>query len=145
MKLYLATRGIHSASSPLGKDTNINKEVPNPLSPSASTSLVPLISETAPVNEVSSPATVISPIKATSSTSFQMLTMSRSRAFTVANLDECSTDTNPPPRKRARTESGSVIKGEDEWRELCKSAKSFYCDDLPSLDDAAMLFGYSLQ
>jgi hypothetical protein len=74
-----------------------------------------------------------------------MLTMSRSRAFTVANLDECSTDTNPPPRKRARTESGSVIKGEDEWRELCKSAKSFYCDDLPSLDDAAMMFGYSLQ
>ena len=146
LKLYLATRGIHSASSPLGKDTNNNKEVPNPLSPSASTSMVvPLISESAPVDEISSPATVISPIKATSSTTFQMSTMSRSRAFTVANLDECTADTIPPPRKRARTESGSTVKGEDEWRELCKSAKSFYCDDLPSLDDAAMMFGYSLQ
>ena len=147
LKLYLATRGIHSASSPLGKDTNNNKEVPNPLSPSASTSMVaPLISETAPVDEISSPATVISPIKATSSTTFQMSTMSRSRAFTVANLDECTADTNPsPPRKRARTESGSKVKGEDEWRELCKSAKSFYCDDLPSLDDAAMMFGFSLE
>jgi hypothetical protein len=143
LKLYLATRGIHSASSPLGKD--INKEVPNPLAPS-STSLVPSTSETAPADEVSSPgATVISPIKATSSTSFQVSTMSRSRAFTIANLDESTTDTNPVPRKRARTESGSFLKGEEEWRELCKSAKSFYCDELPSLDDAAMMFGYSLQ
>jgi len=44
------------------------------------------------------------------------------------------------PRKRERVTP--IVKGEDEWRNLCQNATSLYCESLPGLEEAAMMFGY---
>lgn len=48
----------------------------------------------------------------------------------------------PPQRKRPRTASGSYLAGDEEWRLICQNARSFACDSLPGLDEAARMFGY---
>jgi hypothetical protein len=41
------------------------------------------------------------------------------------------------PRKKFRRESPSL------WKEACKAAEDLYDTDLPSLEEAALLFGFS--
>eukprot|EP00571_Detonula_confervacea_P014662 CAMPEP_0172309118 /NCGR_PEP_ID=MMETSP1058-20130122/9497_1 /TAXON_ID=83371 /ORGANISM="Detonula confervacea, Strain CCMP 353" /LENGTH=458 /DNA_ID=CAMNT_0013021679 /DNA_START=65 /DNA_END=1441 /DNA_ORIENTATION=+ len=135
LKLYLATRGIHSASSPVGND-----------------SLVPIM--TPPLNDSSILSTIeasavaaltvhdVSPLKPTSAP-VQTSSSSRSRAISCIDLAQDDSNSNPAPRKRARTASGSFLKGEDEWRQLCQHAKSLYCETLPGVEEAARMFGYA--
>ena len=131
LKLYLATRGIHSASSPMGSGTHAV--------PPSSASSVSSAPDTNAVIAVNSYA--VSPLIDTSAQ--EASTSSRTRAVTCTDIGQDEYNMKPAPRKRARTSSGSFLKGEEEWRELCKSAKSFYCDDLPSLEEATTMFGYA--
>eukprot|EP00585_Thalassiosira_rotula_P001747 CAMPEP_0196134062 /NCGR_PEP_ID=MMETSP0910-20130528/3045_1 /TAXON_ID=49265 /ORGANISM="Thalassiosira rotula, Strain GSO102" /LENGTH=454 /DNA_ID=CAMNT_0041393861 /DNA_START=84 /DNA_END=1448 /DNA_ORIENTATION=+ len=130
LKLYLATRGIHSASSPLG-----NTDVPS--SSASSVSSVPEFSAATPTT------TAVSPIIAT--TAATPKSPSRTRAFTCTDIDEGKADSNPSPRKRARTQSGILLSGEDEWRNRCQNAKSLFCTSLPGMEEAARMFGYVSQ
>jgi hypothetical protein len=34
------------------------------------------------------------------------------------------------------------MKGDEEWKMLCQNARSLYCESLPSLEEAARMFGY---
>jgi len=129
LNLYLATRGIHSVSSPV---TVIGAAVP-----SSRTSLPSLTSADDSTGH-SAPS---------HSTGFDVLsTASRSRSFTCAELDQDKSDnSNPSPTKRIRTHSGPILEGEDEWRSLCQNARSVSCESLPGLDEAARMFGYISQ
>eukprot|EP00580_Thalassiosira_gravida_P019927 CAMPEP_0201658162 /NCGR_PEP_ID=MMETSP0494-20130426/1158_1 /ASSEMBLY_ACC=CAM_ASM_000839 /TAXON_ID=420259 /ORGANISM="Thalassiosira gravida, Strain GMp14c1" /LENGTH=448 /DNA_ID=CAMNT_0048135125 /DNA_START=140 /DNA_END=1486 /DNA_ORIENTATION=- len=130
LKLYLATRGIHSASSPLG-----NTDVPS--SSASSVSSVPEFSAATPTT------TAVSPIITT--TDATPNSPSRTRAFTCTDIDQDKGDSNPSPRKRARTQSGILLSGEDEWRNRCQNAKSLFCTSLPGMEEAARMFGYVSQ
>lgn len=66
----------------------------------------------------------------------------RSRTYESADLDLHGNNSNPAPRKRARISSKSSLKGVDKWRELCKNAESLFCESLPSLEEAVVMFGY---
>jgi len=129
LNLYLATRGIHSVSSPV---TVIDAAVP-----SARTYLPSSTSA-----DDSTDQSVPCP-----STGFDVSsTASRSRSFTSAQLDQDENDNSKPsPNKRIRTHSGLILKGEDEWRKLCQNARSVSCESLPGLDEAARMFGYTSQ
>mmetsp|Transcript_22260 Transcript_22260/g.47886 ORF Transcript_22260/g.47886 Transcript_22260/m.47886 type:complete len:213 (+) Transcript_22260:717-1355(+) len=126
LKLYLATRGIHSVNSPVGSG-----DVPQ--SSAASVSSV--------AESQAAPSTIMNAVSP-SAVAAQQFSPSRSRSFTCTDLDQRKDDLNLTPRKRARTESGLVLKGEDEWRDLCQNARSLFCESLPGLDDAARMFGY---
>lgn len=139
LKLYLATRGIHSVSSPVGSDVTVPVALTlndSSLLSTAEASAVAAMSTaaTSPVHAVSPLNATIAPVEPSPS--------SRSRTFPCADLGEEEGNLNPSPRKRARTASGSLLKGEDEWRQLCQNAKSLFCESLPSIEEAATMFGY---
>jgi hypothetical protein len=126
LKLYLATRGIHSVSSPVGGDFSRQNSGAS-------------VNSAAEVSNVSSvvPSANPAPAKVESS--------SRTRSLTCTDLAQDSSSESPrslPPRKRARTASGSFMKGDEEWKMLCQNARSLYCESLPSLEEAARMFGY---
>lgn len=132
LKLYLATRGIHSVSSPVGRDdagsAAGSDDDDEPFLPP---SVAPApFSSTAPVHAVS-------PAKGEEK--------KRARSLTCSDACSGKDDSRLPLRKRARTSSGSLATGGDgdaEWRELCQNAKSLFCDTLPGLEEAARMFGY---
>ncbi|KAL7551522.1 hypothetical protein ACHAWF_014708 [Thalassiosira exigua] len=133
LKLYLATRGIAStASPPLAAEGG---NVPPSTSPVPFEA--PRVSISAPVvarPDAASPAVLGS---VTASSEYPS-PPSRRRA-----LDDTEGPSRLPPRKRARSASGILIKGEDEWRALCQHASSLYCESLPGLEEAARMFGLS--
>lgn len=131
LKLYLATRGIHSASSPMEKDRASFDHTVSSSSCSSSVSSATSDTIAIAINAVSPPA----------ANPAQVLTLSRSRRALTFGQDECDIK----PRKRARTLSGSFLEGEEEWRALCKNAKGHFCESLPGLEEAAMMFGFSRQ
>ena len=141
LKLYLATRGIHSVSSPLGTDSS------PPPSRSGSVSSMDSEVKAAAQKASSSPLTPV-PVTASSSSTVTPAPSSRSCSFTCTDLDDqgnnsssSSPEEEGPRRKRARTASGSFLKGEEEWRELCQNAPSLRCESLPGLEEAAQMFG----
>lgn len=138
LKLFLATRGIHSVSSPLGSD-NVNMQMPAGPPTSSSATTLTTITE-ASASTMTTPHTV-SPVFTTSLTVATKPPASRSRAFTCTDLGQ-NDKSNAPARKRARTSSGTLLEGEDEWREICQNAKSVFCDSLPTLEEATRMFGY---
>mmetsp|Transcript_2383 Transcript_2383/g.4234 ORF Transcript_2383/g.4234 Transcript_2383/m.4234 type:complete len:467 (-) Transcript_2383:658-2058(-) len=127
LKLYLATRGIHSVSSPVGSDD----------APSSASS----VSSATESSAATSTIHAVSPLNTTIATNASTFS-SRSRSVTCTDLNLDTDNSNPSPRKRARTASGPLLKGEDEWRNLCQNAKSLFCESLPGLDEAARMFGY---
>mmetsp|Transcript_2384 Transcript_2384/g.4238 ORF Transcript_2384/g.4238 Transcript_2384/m.4238 type:complete len:464 (-) Transcript_2384:692-2083(-) len=127
LKLYLATRGVHSVSSLVGR-----VDVP---------SIASLVSSATTEAAITSTIHAVSPLNTTLSAS---ATSSRSRAVTCTDLQD-DQDENPTPRKRARTTPGSLLQGDDEWRNLCQNAQSLLCESLPGLEDAARMFGYASQ
>lgn len=115
LKLYLATRGIHSVSTPpTGSDAGIN------------------------AGTVSSASSVSSMTESTSSTSRQTNAISpvAKRTHVFGKEEEIT------PRKRARTLSGSFVEGEEAWKELCTQAAHPFSDSLPSMEEASLMFGY---
>ena len=134
LKLYLATRGIHSVSTPVV--TSAEKKV---LPPSAlpGSALVHSVSEVtlsdAAAVTVSSTSSVVS--------SSSMPYKKRFSALLTHTTDLI--DQDPPRRKRARTSSGSFVEGDEEWKQLCTTADSYFCDSLPSMEEASRMFGYA--
>jgi len=130
LKLYLATRGIHSASSPVG-----NVDVPSSASSVSSTT-------------ESSVATSIAPTATSLNITFSAIATTssfRTRSFSCTATDQDRNNSNPPPPKRHCSHPEPLVKGEDEWRSLCQNADSFFCDSLPGLEDAVRMFGYVSQ
>jgi len=127
LKLYLATRGIHSVSSPVSSRDD---------APSSSSSITSTSDSVSTSN-----AHVVSPLNDTSVAS-GFKSSSRTRSVTCTDLENNENDANPSRRKRARTASGSFLKGDEEWRVLCQNAKSVFCESLPGLEEAARMFGY---
>ena len=163
LKLYLATRGIHSVSSPLGA-TSVYAEfksnsVSLPTSPyfpenvgiSINTSpstptgeevfsskLQTLLSNTSSCGDVASTLPRVSPL-AFHKNAFGR----RPRAFTCTAIQDNNNDDDETfRRKRART-SSAINGGEEEWRELCQNAQSLHCDSLPGLEEASRMFGFA--
>ena len=154
LKLYLATRGIHSASTPVGKDANSHNEdiIPSVSTDSlvsaiaAETTLPAIVSS---MNCQASSHAVVSPFKASSNSSFTATTSSqlpykkRSRLMTCVNLDQQEDNISPTSCPVVSQKRARIAGDEDQWKELCQNAMSLYCESLPSLEDAAMMFGYS--
>jgi len=114
LKLYLATRGIHSVSTPpTGSDAAINTGTVS--SASSVSSMTESTSSTRPTN-------AISPVA--------------KRTHVFGKEEEII------PRKRARTLSGSFVEGEEAWKELCTQAENPFSDSLPSMEEASRMFGY---
>jgi len=114
LKLYLATRGIHSVSTPpTGSDAAINTGTVS--SASSVSSMTESTSSTRPTN-------AISPVA--------------KRTHVFGKEEEII------PRKRARTLSGSFVEGEEAWKELCTQAAHPFSDSLPSMEEASRMFGY---
>jgi hypothetical protein len=65
-------------------------------------------------------------------------TPSRKRSLTGSDV------VDPAPARKRRTSSDATT-GEQEWRELCQNAKDIFCDSLPGLEEAAVMFGYAAQ
>lgn len=135
LKLYLATRGIHSVSSPYGEN-------PVDVLPAGDNT-------TSSLDEYSCPTESIAPNHApseieevTEPESYQLTpdpcASSRKRSLTCLDLHE------PAPARKRRT-SSDATNGEQEWRELCQNAKDIFCDSLPGLEEAAIMFGYAAQ
>ena len=135
LKLYLATRGIHSVSTPVV--TSAEKKVLPPTSTLPSSTLVHSVSEVtlsdAATVSVSSTSSVVS--------SSSMPYKKRFSALLTHTTDLI--DQDPPRRKRARTSSGSFVEGDEEWKQLCTTADSYFCDSLPSMEEASRMFGYA--
>ena len=115
LKLYLATRGIHSVSTPpTGSDAAIN------------------------IGTVSSASSVSSMTESTSSTrpTTNAISPVAKRTHVFGKEEEVI------PRKRARTLSGSFVEGEEAWKELCTQAENPFSDSLPSMEEASRMFGY---
>mmetsp|Transcript_38613 Transcript_38613/g.82378 ORF Transcript_38613/g.82378 Transcript_38613/m.82378 type:complete len:432 (-) Transcript_38613:540-1835(-) len=124
LNLYLATRGIHSVSSPLGSDDVCLSSATSASSSSAAASTF---------RAVPPPQTIFAAPEASS----------WPRLLFGADLDQDQEYiSRQPPRKRARTDSELHLSDEDEWRNLCQNATSVYCESLPGLDEAARMFGY---
>ncbi|KAL7500611.1 hypothetical protein ACHAWT_011243 [Skeletonema menzelii] len=161
LKLYLATRGIHSVSSPLGATSLYVDDKPNnvslPTSPyfpdnvgiSTTSPSTPTGGEVFPSkvkpylsdscgDDVVSALHTVSPPLAFHKNAFGR----RPRAFTCTAIDDNNNDYAAVQRKRART-SSAICGGEDEWRELCQNAQSLNCDSLPGLEEAARMFGFA--
>jgi hypothetical protein len=47
----------------------------------------------------------------------------------------------PAPRRRRI----SSTNGDEEWRIICQNASDIFCDTLPGLEEAAVMFGYITQ
>lgn len=105
LKLYLATRGIHSASSPYGE---------NPIDVIAHSSN----------NSVNTAFSQESSVKPTNKRSVS-----------------CDDTEEPAPRRRRV----SSMNGDEEWRNICQNASDIFCDTLPGLEEAAVMFGYIAQ
>jgi hypothetical protein len=125
LKLYLATRGIHSVSSPCGE---------NPIDVVASCSS----SNNSSCNNSVSTASnqdenKEKPIKTTFNTN-----ISKKRSLTSEDMEE------PAPRRR-RIVSSDAMNGDEEWRAICQNASDIFCDTLPGLEEAAVMFGYVSQ
>jgi len=133
LKLYLATRGIHSVSTPVV--TSAEKKVLPPTSTLPSSTLVHSVSEVT----LSDAAVSISSTNSVVSSS-SMPYKKRFSALLSHTTDLI--DQDPPRRKRARTSSGSFVEGEEEWKQLCTTADSYFCDSLPSMEEASRMFGY---
>jgi hypothetical protein len=160
LKLYLATRGIHSVSSPLCATTLYAEDKPNsvslptspyfpdnvgintsPSTPTSgevfSTKLETFLSNTSSGGDVASNLHTVSPFP------FRKTALGRRpRAFTCTAIQDNNSDDDTLRRKRARTSSG-INGGEEEWRELCQNAQSLDCDSLPGLEEAARMFGFA--
>ena len=114
LKLYLATRGIHSVSTPpTDSDAGINAGTVS--SASSVSSMTECTSSTRPTN-------AISPVG--------------KRTHVFGKEEEVI------PRKRARTLSGSFVEGEEAWKELCTQAENPFSDSLPTMEEASRMFGY---
>ena len=157
LKLYLATRGIHSVASPIGEPEELSTPWANNSSSSSSTKSDdvapsndyesspmkgPVTEETLD-NDVSSfnNSNAVSPMAGSKSSSSS--SSSRVRSLTCTDLDREDEITEQCSRKRARTSSGNMAKGEEEWRKACLNAKSLFCESLPGLEEAARMFGYA--
>ncbi len=156
LKLYLATRGIHSVSSPLGAKSVYTEDKPNNVSlptspylaenvaintsPDAavlSSKVKPFLSNSSYGEDVTSALHTVSPTLAFHKNAFGR----RPRAFTCTALEDNNNEATIQ-RKRART-SSAINGGEEEWRELCLNAQSLHCDSLPGLEEATRMFGYA--
>lgn len=160
LKLYLATRGIHSVSSPLGDKSVYAEDKPNNVSlptspylaenvgintsPSTppdeavlSSKAKPFLSNSNYGEDVTSALHTVSPTLAFHKNAFGR----RPRAFTCTALEDNNNEATIQ-RKRART-SSAINGGEEEWRELCLNAQSLHCDSLPGLEEATRMFGYA--
>ena len=133
LKLYLATRGIHSVSTPVVTSAE-KKVLPTYTLPSST--LVHSVSE---VTLSDAAAAVPSTSSVVSSSS--MPYKKRFSALLTHTTDLIDQDT--PRRKRARTSSGSFVEGDEEWKQLCTTADSYFCDSLPSMEEASRMFGYA--
>lgn len=159
LKLYLATRGIHSVSSPLGATSLYSDDKPNnvslPTSPyfpdnagNSTSPSTPTGGEVFPskvkpflsasCGDAASALHTVSPPLAFHKNAFGR----RPRAFTCTAIDDNNNDDAAIQRKRSRT-SSAIGGGEDEWRELCQNAQSLHCDSLPGLEEAARMFGFA--
>jgi hypothetical protein len=163
LKLYLATRGIHSVSSPLGVQSMYVENKPNNVSLPASpyfpdsvgmntspsspvkrdftSKIKPYLSNSSSGSDVSSNLHTVSPLA-----SHKAALGQRPRAYTCTAIEgtkgSIDNDGGITRRKRART-SSIINGGEKEWRELCQNAQSLHCDSLPGLEEAAKMFGYA--
>jgi hypothetical protein len=160
LKLYLATRGIHSVSSPLCTTSEYAEDKPNSVSlptspyfpdnvgnntspstpPSGDvfpTKLDQFLSSTSSGDDVALKLHTVSPL------AFHKTALGRRpRALTCTAIQDNNNDDDTIRRKRART-SSAIIGGEEEWRELCQNAESLHCDSLPGLEEAARMFGFA--
>lgn len=164
LKLYLATRGIHSVSSPLGvqssmyvenKPNNVslpaspyfpesvgmNTSASSPVKGEFSSKIKPYLSNRSSGGDISSNLHTVSPLAFHKAAPGQ-----RPRAYTCTAIEgsnnSLDNDDGNTRRKRART-SSIINGGEKEWRELCQNAQSLHCDSLPGLEEAAKMFGYA--
>lgn len=141
LKLYLAMRGIHSVSSPVGGGGG-------DVSPPSASGFDSSASSISSATEVSASATTTVLVQAVSPMSNSVAPVqassSRSRAFAETDMgeDPATSALTTPSRKRPRTASGSFLEGDAEWRMLCQTASSLYCESLPGLEEAARMFGY---
>jgi len=161
LKLYLATRGIHSVSSPLGATSMYAEDKPNnvslptspyfpenvgintsPSSPTDgevfSSKVKPFLSNSPCDDDVASALHTVSPLRAFHKNALGR----RPRAFTCTAIEANNNADETIQRKRART-SSAISGGEEEWRELCQNAQSLHCDSLPGLEEAARMFGFA--
>ena len=152
LKLYLATRGIHSVSSPLvNKPVYAEDKLNNVSLPTS-----PFLSENDAMNKSTLPdgevfSSGVNSLLSTSSSGelSNLHTVSplrkqerRPRAFTCTAIEGTNSEDGTIRRKRART-SSAINGGEEEWRELCQNAESLHCDSLPGLEEAARMFGFA--
>jgi len=135
LKLYLATRGIHSVSSPYGE--NPVDVLPNGNNTTDALDEYSFPTEIPPSNHAPSEIEEI-----LESESYEPkpdpCAPSRKRSLTCSDIKE------PAPARKRRT-SSDATNGEQEWRELCQNAKDIFCDSLPGLEEAAVMFGYAAQ
>jgi hypothetical protein len=122
LKLYLATRGIHSVSSPCGEDPI--DVIAHSYTDSSNNSVSTAFSQAS--NDTSS----ASALRALSHTSFP-----HKRKVTCDAIEETA-----PRRRRI-----SSMNGDEEWRSICQNASDIFCDTLPGLEEAAVMFGYITQ
>mmetsp|Transcript_1797 Transcript_1797/g.3879 ORF Transcript_1797/g.3879 Transcript_1797/m.3879 type:complete len:515 (-) Transcript_1797:589-2133(-) len=134
LKLYLATRGIHSVASPVGESGDVS-------SPWASTnSTIGKSEEPAYAHPTSTGATAATTDQAASNISALAEASSRVRTMPDSDQEKQHDDNNP--RKKARTSTKNDANGEDAWRKACLNAKGVFCESLPGLEEAARMFGY---
>jgi len=134
LKLYLATRGIHSVSTPVV--TSAEKKVLPTSSTLPSSTLVHSVSE-ATLSDAAAAVSSTNSVVSSSSMPYKK----RFSALLTHTTDLI--DQDPPRRKRARTSSGSFVEGDEEWKQLCTTADSYFCDSLPSMEEASRMFGYA--
>ena len=115
LKLYLATCGIHSVSSPYGE---------NPVDVIANSS-----------NNSGSKMSYQATKEEYNAIDILTANLPPKRTITSDDLEE------PAPRRR-RISSGTM-NGDEEWRSICQSATDIFCKTLPGLEEAAVMFGYS--
>jgi hypothetical protein len=54
-------------------------------------------------------------------------------------------DIQDQPAPRRRRVSSATMNGDEEWRSICQNARDIFCDSLPGLEEAAIMFGYVSQ
>jgi hypothetical protein len=143
LKLYLASVGV-CASTTTGEEEDEEVVLDDDAdASSADDGDVPYPSSTPPAPRVTPTKYDDLDIVASTSAAESVMTRSRSQIDDVpdrrrqANVD----DGEGTRRKRAR--ASPLPGGEDEWRDLCHSAGGAYCATLPSLEEAARMFGYA--
>lgn len=134
LKLYLATRGIHSVASPVGESGDVSSTWAR-TNPTLGNS-----EEPAYAHPTATGATAATSDQAASNISALAEASSRVRAMPDSDQEKQHDDNNP--RKKARTSTKNDVKGEDAWRKACLNAKGVFCESLPGLEEAARMFGY---